>query len=366
MPTTIYDSSLITKRRLDTTVSNSFINRIQNLTNPTTGSAPYLGITQQSIINVVKNGQMTEYRKNDKGCTTISPGCPCNIPESNPAVPVGLTPANLTTIRNYLINYMSDFRTPNFYNYWCDGGAFDNPTIPDSSVIAEGGLDDMFDNGNIITPWLLSNTLYVSNSGIINDYPFRIFYDNITPQLVDTTFNYISLGYIPYSPFPPSYAPPPPTPPSQDPTFLPLTMIGYRNSGPVGWQIGGNVGADGTGQVIQSLIYNGAIINGFTVYAYYRQIYASINNPDPIICNLIILLGHPSWGSVFDTVLNFSEPTTLGCGTYFYTGPNAQNILTITSLLSRPAVNNTTPISIPELQTVVTNYILRIGQALGI
>ena len=86
MPTTIYDSSLITQRRRATTESGSFINRISpwntppagtSRQQPNTGYAPALGIYDQSIINTVKNGQMAFYRKNDKGCTTISNGCPC-------------------------------------------------------------------------------------------------------------------------------------------------------------------------------------------------------------------------------------------------------------------------------------------------
>ncbi len=86
MPTTIYDSSLITQRRRATAISGSFINRISpwntpptgsNTNQPTTGSAPYLGIYDQSIINTVKNGNMPFYRKNDAGCTNISNGCPC-------------------------------------------------------------------------------------------------------------------------------------------------------------------------------------------------------------------------------------------------------------------------------------------------
>jgi hypothetical protein len=79
MPTTIYDASQITKRRGEKATSGSFIRRIQNPTDPTTGSAPLLGISSQSIINAVKTGQMTEYRKNDGGCVSISPGCPCNL-----------------------------------------------------------------------------------------------------------------------------------------------------------------------------------------------------------------------------------------------------------------------------------------------
>jgi hypothetical protein len=114
MPTTIYDSSLITQRRRDKVVSGSFINRIQNPTNPTTGSAPYLGITQQSIINTVKNGQMTEYRKNDGGCTTESLGCPC-IPGPSTALPT-LSGNCLGTIfvgNNQLANFFPEFQDGN-------------------------------------------------------------------------------------------------------------------------------------------------------------------------------------------------------------------------------------------------------------
>jgi len=73
MPTTIYDSSLITQRHRDKTISGSFINRIQN----TTGSAPLLGISDQSIINTVKTGQMAQYRKTN-GCMSVNHGCPCD------------------------------------------------------------------------------------------------------------------------------------------------------------------------------------------------------------------------------------------------------------------------------------------------
>lgn len=75
MPTTIYDSSLITQRRANKTIANSFITRISPPNN-TTGSAPYLGISQQSIINNVKLGQMMEFRRCD-GTTLVDIGCPC-------------------------------------------------------------------------------------------------------------------------------------------------------------------------------------------------------------------------------------------------------------------------------------------------
>jgi hypothetical protein len=87
MTSAMYDSSFLTKRRRDKAISDSFLNRIQNATNPTTGSAPLLGISQQSIINHVNMGQMSQYRKSDGGCTLVSPGCPCGPASVAPAGP---------------------------------------------------------------------------------------------------------------------------------------------------------------------------------------------------------------------------------------------------------------------------------------
>lgn len=77
MPTAIYDSSLVTKRRQYLAESGSFIGRIQNYESPNTGYAPRLGIYDQSIINNVKLGNIKNYRKNMNGFTIVSNGCPC-------------------------------------------------------------------------------------------------------------------------------------------------------------------------------------------------------------------------------------------------------------------------------------------------
>jgi hypothetical protein len=83
MSTTIYDSSLLTQRRMNKAQSGSFIGRIQNYSNPTTGAPSLLGIWDQSIVNSVKQGQMRYYRKGDQGVTTVNNGCPCTPLENS-------------------------------------------------------------------------------------------------------------------------------------------------------------------------------------------------------------------------------------------------------------------------------------------
>lgn len=77
MPTTIYDASQITQRRMNKAQSGDFLNRIQNPVKPTTGYAPRLGRFDQSVIATVKDGTMKHYRKQDGGVTTVINGCPC-------------------------------------------------------------------------------------------------------------------------------------------------------------------------------------------------------------------------------------------------------------------------------------------------
>jgi len=171
----------------------------------------------------------------------------------------------IDTIATYLRNYMSDFRNPSFYNYWCDGSGF---------FINDGGFD-MYDNGNVTTPWLRSGTTYVGNSGYSSGtYPFAVNYQTSNSTVADTDFYYASLGYIAYNT----------GTAFQDPTYLPLTVIGSRSTTgqPVGWQVGGNSGADGSGTLASGILYSGTVINGFTVHAFYRETYAA---SDPSHCN---------------------------------------------------------------------------------
>ena len=254
----------------------------------------------------------------------------------------------LQTIAEYLRNYMSDFRNPSFYNYWLDGSGYE---------IADGG-GDMYDGGNVSSPWVISNTDYYSSTNSYNPaiYPVAIDYTNsATTANLDTSFGFISLGYQQYNGV------------SQSPTYLPLTVLGSRDNDtygsglPVGFQTAGNSGADGGGTLSSGSIYSGETVSGFTVYAFYRETY---NAGDPSHCDLYILLGHPNWNSVFGSVSSYAQPTNVGgCGGYLYTtGAGTQNILAIKTLLSK---NGGQLVTLAECQTVVNNFIIRVKESQG-
>jgi len=256
---------------------------------------------------------------------------------------------DLQTIAEYLRGFMSEFRNPSFYNYWLDG---------DGYFISDGG-GDMYDNGNISSPWLISNTEYVSNGGYSpGAYPYAVDYTNsATTTNIDTSFGYISLGYQQYND----------PGPGQSSTYLPLTVLGSRDNEtfgpnlPVGFQTGGNSGADGGGALASGNIYSGTVISGFTTYAFFRETY---NAGDPSHCDLYILLGHPNWDSAFGTVNSFAQPTNVGgCGGYLYASASGtRNILAIKTLLSKDGGQLVT---LAECQTVVNNFIRRIKEAVN-
>lgn len=255
---------------------------------------------------------------------------------------------DLQLIAEYLRNFMSDFRNPSFYNYQLDGNGYE---------ISDGG-GDMYDNGNISSPWVITNTDYYSSTDAYSPstYPFAVDYTNSATSVnIDTSFGYISLGYQQF------------TDGVQSPTYLPLTVLGardnltYGDGFPIGFQTAGNSGADGGGTLASSLIYNGVDLSGFTTYAFFRETY---NAGDPSHCDLYILLGHSNWDSTFGSINSFAQPTTVGgCGGYLYTtGAGTKNVLAIKTLLSK---NGGQLVSSAECQTVVDNFVIRIKQALN-
>jgi hypothetical protein len=240
---------------------------------------------------------------------------------------------NLGTIALHLRNFMSDFRNPDFYNYDLDGNGF----------YIDDGDSDMYDEGNATTPWLISNVTYTGDTDYtLEDYPYAVDYETTeTTGTVDTSFSYISLGYV-------------------SPDLLPLTVIGTRTNvgDPVGFQCGGNIGADGSGTFVDGNIYTGDTVSGFTVHSYYRQTYDS---GDPSVCDVFILLGHPCWSSVFGDVFYGGDDSNEGCGSYLFTsGSSVNNILAIKTLLSN---SNENEVTFSEVKTVVDNFISRISES---
>lgn len=313
---------------------------------------PTYAIPSQELMLQIRSGNLPIYTQ-CTGSSSTAPACNCEVVADTPSVPASTPPSalcipgSLDTIATYLRNYMTEFRNTNFWAYPCDGDTGGN-------YIIDGGYD-MFDTANYVTPWLLSGTLYNLYSTNLSNYPERISYSTTTETVMDTDFNYVSLGWV--------YEPNRGTP-QVDQSFHPLTVIGYRCSGPVGWQIGGNAGADGGGNAISGYVHTNATVNGFQVYAGYRQIY---NASDPTICNLIILLGHPSWNSVFGPVsIQPNISNTDSSQFYMYSGVGSENILGIYILLSKERNYATTPIPNSELETVIANITNRIKEAMNL
>jgi hypothetical protein len=203
--------------------------------------------------------------------------------------------------------------------------------------------------GNVTTPWLITGTNYSEGVSPIETYVNRISYANTTATTVDTNFTYASVsGY------------------TQVGTTRPLMVIGTRSGtgNPIGWQKGGNVGADGFGNLSPGFVYLASTVNGFTVTAYIRQTYGTPTTPpDPSICDLYILLGHPNWNSTFGIINNFSNTDTNSNGGYLYTsGPGVKNILAITTLLSK---QNGVQVTNAECQTVIDNIVNRVRLYFG-
>ena len=240
----------------------------------------------------------------------------------------------IDTITPYLRANSGSLRNPNFFTYFLDGNVYQ---------ISDGG-NDMFDGGNYTAPWLLNNTSYINGNSIPTPSP-SLNYSFQSSSLTDTNFYYASFGYSQSTgSFPGG---------NQNGSFHPLTLIGARSgSGPIGFQKAGNIGADGAGLLVTGSIYAGSVVEGFTAHAFYRQSYGQAS--DPSICDVYVLLGHPNWGSTFDTVVSSSIAGTALQGAALYATGSSSEILAMTTLLSRPSP---TAISFSDIKTVVDNYI---------
>ena len=258
-------------------------------------------------------------------------------------VPVsGSVFSQIDTIMPYLRANSGSLRNPNFFTYFLDGNAY---------FISDGG-NDMFDGGNYTAPWLRNNTNYTSGNSIPTPTP-SLNYSSQSSTLTDTNFYYAASGYSQSTGSFPSG--------NQNGSFHPLTIIGARSgSGPIGFQKAGNIGADGGGLLVTGNIYSGSVVDGFTAHAFYRQSYGQ--SSDPSICDVYVLLGHPNWGSSFDTVVSSSVAGTQIQGAALYATGSSTEILAMTTLLSRASP---TVIPLADIKTVVDNYITLVKTVLN-
>lgn len=251
---------------------------------------------------------------------------------------------SLGVMTDALITNINSLKNPAFYPYDLDGDEFyiaqGGPAPQNYSMY--GGLS----GGNYTAPALISGQ---NLTGEFSISPSCSYTDTGTNKVIDTNFNYRSLGYAS--------------------NRIPLTLLGTRvgTGYPIGFQKAGFV-ISTTGQVrTNGYIYENQVINGFTVYASYQQTY-STNVPQGSInpCNLYILLGHPSWNSVFGTVTRIARTDTLQGSSLFTSGPNVQNVLAITSLLSRANIQFVGIVETAWMETIVQTYITVIKNALGL
>lgn len=248
-------------------------------------------------------------------------------------------PGFFSSLVTYLSGYMSEFRNVDFYNYALDGNQY-----------YIFNANDMYDNGNYTYPWFLAGTNYANS--LSGNTPYLSYSSsgagsggNYNPNsTVDTDFVYCGLGY--------------------SAATNPLSMMAYRTTvgNPIGFQKSGDLGANGAGTITSGVIYNGSSINGFKVFAFYRQVYGA--STDPSVCDLYMVLGHPYWGSVYGIFNTYSNTTgTDYNGGYAYmSGAGVKNLLAIVTLLSKA---NGVAVTVPEIQTVIAAWVSRIKTGLG-
>lgn len=250
---------------------------------------------------------------------------------TEPAFRSPFSPSALEGLGAYLRLYVSEYRNPSFYSYTLDG---------DSTYILDGG-GDMYDAGNYTYPvYHPSNQDYSASSAGSNQGGYALSYGTANSSNASTTtdinFIYNTLGYS-----------------SQ---YLPLTLLAYRTGSNqiIGFQKGGNSGADGGGILGSGMLYTQSLINGFTVWAFRRETYGA---GDPSHCDLYILIGHSSWNSVYGLVQYYADPVSNGGNGGRFFMQQSTNVLAIVTLLSK---SGGAEVTAAECQTVVNALLNRI------
>jgi hypothetical protein len=286
---------------------------------------------------------------------------------SDYTAPVGLATYSPSIFFDSMVfdlnNYLSEYRNPSFRFYQLDTGdfvGFANTSGLDS-FIADGG-NDMYDNGNFTMPQgpYSFNSRYITTG---NNLPqagdFAIGYETArTTQVYDGNFYYKTFGYGGGSDVATGAADPIVSstsarlgPASNRPESRPLTAFGYRTGSnqTIGWGKCGNLGADGSGVISYDLIYSNNTVNTFRVWAFRRCVHGT---PDPSVCDLYMLIGHPRWNSVYGAGVDAASGGSTDLGNSYLKMDGTTNVIAVTMLLSK---GGGVEVTAAECQTIVQN-----------
>lgn len=227
--------------------------------------------------------------------------------------PPTATLGTLQEIFNKLQPHLNSYKNANFYDYILDGDGFQ---------INDGG-NDMYDGGNF--------TQIVVNSSTSANLSYQV---NTPTALTvgNAPLQFVSLGYA-----------------------KPLVMLSKPTSAlqaEYGMSKSGNNGADGQGTSTVATVYNGATVNGFTVYAFYRLVSGAGN--DPSIGDLYFSIGDNQTQFFGPIIQNNSSNTDSGFSSFKISSINA---LTGAILLSKPAGAQ---ITVAECQQVIQAITIRL------
>lgn len=277
------------------------------------------------------------YTNNASGYTNNISGLPTTGNSISLQQFYGKTKSSLSTrtlgnIYDALQPYRAEYKNANFYEYTRDQG-IDYP----GTYIDDGG-GDMFDAGNytqIVADDVASGgTGYATGANSLS-------YNTTTESSIvvnGKTTKYISLG-----------------------NTTPLIMLGKSSTRATwGFQKKGNNGADGRGINTIFNVYANNTVNGFTVYAFCRQVYNSVDAYnsslyDPSIGDLYFAIGDSS--STFysqSMTVNYASDTNDG---YSSMRIDCAGVLFGCILCSKP---NGAYISAAECQTVLTSLTNRL------
>ena len=221
----------------------------------------------------------------------------------------------LSMIYSLITPYLSELKNTGFYEYSLDGDAY----------YISDGVGDMYDSGNYTM--LRVDNLQSPDLNYSQTTPTNITVNGKVAQVV-------SLGYA-----------------------RPLTMLGFCSQrANIGFNKRGSTGHDSAGTSTPNIVYNGTLVNGYTVYAWIRVLSPS----KPTICDLYFTIGD-STTTFFSTTMNTYAPSDTNDGVSYMT-MDCQNALFGTILLSKPTGQS---ISVSECQSVIFNLTNRLISSTG-